>query len=83
MQAFLNFLSSHQLVLEAGVLWVVSAAISTMPEPSQQDSVAYNWLYGFLHVIAANLNRFGARLPGGTVTVSSSTTITKTPEETK
>lgn len=66
MHDLLNFLIAHQLVCEGAGLWLASAAVSTMPEPTQQDSVAYNWLYGFLHVVAANLNRFGARLPAKT-----------------
>lgn len=79
MHDLLNFLSAHQLVIEAGMLWILSAAISTMPEPTPQDSMAYTWLYRLMHLVAANLDKVWAFLPGGNLMAMHS--FTKMPEE--
>jgi hypothetical protein len=47
-------------------LWIFSAAVSAMTQPGDKSSVAYQWLYRFTHLLAANLDRAGlfeARVP--------------------
>jgi hypothetical protein len=41
----------------AGALWLFSAAVSAMDQPSSKDSRFYGWLYRFTHLLAANLDR--------------------------
>ena len=38
-------------------LWVFSAAVCAMSTPNGNSSAAYQWLYQFLHLLAANLDR--------------------------
>ncbi len=40
-------------------LWVFSAAVCAMSAPDGKSSKAYQWLYGFAHLLAANLDRVG------------------------
>jgi hypothetical protein len=40
-------------------LWVFSAAVCALSAPDGHSSKAYQWLYKFLHLLAANLNRVG------------------------
>jgi hypothetical protein len=45
-------------------LWVFSAAVCAMSTPDDKSSKAYQWLYRFSHLLAANLDR--AWLTGAT-----------------
>ena len=46
----------------AAALWLFSAATHAMPDPKPEDRY-YAWLYNFLHVVAANLDRIGKTKP--------------------
>jgi hypothetical protein len=35
--------------------WILSAAVSALPEPAGNGSPVYLWLYRFSHTIAGNL----------------------------
>ena len=41
--------------------WVLSAAISSMPQPDTQSGKLYTWFYHFTHVAAANLQQYFRR----------------------
>ena len=58
----MNWIISHQAILGAAGVWVLSAAISNMPEPDTTSSKAYRWLYGFLHTAAGNLDKLGSAM---------------------
>jgi hypothetical protein len=58
----------HDLILPGGshlfwrgvvTLWVFSAAVGAMGQPDGKSSQEYEWLYRFLHLLAANLDRAG------------------------
>jgi len=38
-------------------LWLLSAAISTMPAPDTNSGKLYLWAYGFLHAVSGNLDK--------------------------
>ena len=60
-----DFLMQHQFWAAAGIYWIFSAAVSSMPEPGAGGSPGYLWLYRFLHTIAGNITTAVAgRLPG-------------------
>ena len=40
-------------------LWVFSAAVCAMSAPDGKSGRAYQWLYRFSHLLAANLDRAG------------------------
>jgi hypothetical protein len=66
-------------------LWIFSAAVSAMQMPDKCSSPAYQWVYRFTHLLAANLDRAGLlgeaqQLSGGDV-VSSRVMIETKPEE--
>ena len=41
------------------LLWMGSAAVSALPAPGEKSSPTYQWLFRFLHLLAANLDRAG------------------------
>ena len=43
------------------IMWVFSAAVSTMP-PYSGSNYAFKWFYAFVHVLAANLDK--VHIPG-------------------
>lgn len=43
----------------AGGQWLLSAFIGGMPPPTTASGMGYNWLYGSLHLLAANLDKVG------------------------
>ena len=51
----IDFIIQHSTVLGVGAFWVLSAAVSAMPEPMPNGSPGYAWLYKFAHTIAGNL----------------------------
>ena len=46
-------------------LWIFSAGVSALATPSAQSSPSYQWLFRFLHLLAANLDRAGLFEPHG------------------
>jgi hypothetical protein len=61
----IEFAVHHQFWIAAGLYWFFSAAVSAMPEPGENASAGYLWLYRFLHTTAGNLTTvFGNKLSG-------------------
>ena len=46
-----------RLSVERLGLWVFSAAVCAMSAPDGKSGKAYQWLYRFSHLLAANLDR--------------------------
>lgn len=44
-------------------LWIFSAAVSALSAPDDKSSQLYAWVYRFLHLLAANLDRAGLLEP--------------------
>ena len=49
-------------------LWVFSAGVSALAQPDSESSSGYCWLFRFLHLLAANLDRAGLLKDGSPVT---------------
>lgn len=68
-----QFILAHQFWTAVAAYWLFSAAVSSMPDPSEKSSSGYTWFWKFTHIIAGNLNNaFGGKVPGvarGAVTV--------------
>lgn len=55
-----EFLSAHhEFLYGVGAIWAFSALVGGMPEPDSSSGKAYRWLYGSLHLFAANLDKVG------------------------
>ncbi len=52
-----DLLTNHSFWVGMGSLWAFSALVGGMPEPDQASGKAYKWLYGSLHLFAANLDK--------------------------
>jgi hypothetical protein len=50
---------SHLFLRGVMTLWVFSAAVGAMGQPDGKSGRGYEWLYRFLHLLAANLDRAG------------------------
>lgn len=50
---------SHSFLRGIMALWVFSAAVGGMNVPDARSSPTYQWLYRFMHLLAANLDRAG------------------------
>ena len=48
----------HHMADSIIAAYIISAAISTMPQPEATSGKAYSWLYHFLHVASANLDQY-------------------------
>lgn len=59
------FFGGHEFlddfVRNGAMWWMMSAAIRTMPLPAPTANVFYIWLYNFLQVVGANLDKIGKR----------------------
>ena len=61
----LQFIAQHQFWIAVVMFWILSAAVSALPEPAGNGSPVYLWLYRFSHTIAGNLTTaFDSRIPG-------------------
>ena len=49
----------HFFLRGLATLWVFSAAVSALSAPDCKSSPLYQWLYRFMHLLAANLDRAG------------------------
>ena len=59
------FITQHQFWAAVAGYWILSAAVSALPEPAGNSSPTYLWLYRFSHTIAGNITTaFGSRIPG-------------------
>jgi hypothetical protein len=48
-------LALREFWVAAGMYWIFSAAVSSMPDPKAGGSAGYLWLYRFLHTTAGNI----------------------------
>lgn len=53
----MNFIHHHHIMITLVCAYVFSAGIQTMPTPKKDSPTSYTWLFNFLHVISANLER--------------------------
>ena len=61
----LDFLKQHDFWTATVLYWILSAAVSSLPQPSVNSGAGYSWLFRFVHTIAGNLTTaFGSRIPG-------------------
>src|SRR4051812_35505142 len=51
----ITFIAQHQFWTAVAGYWILSAAVSSLPEPGANSRPAYLWLYRFLHTIAGNI----------------------------
>jgi hypothetical protein len=59
------FLMAHLFWVGVGALWFFSAFVGGMPAPDAASGKGYRWLYGSVHLFAANLDKVNqsVRLP--------------------
>lgn len=51
-------------ILGIAALWIYSAAVSSLPQSTEQSSTFYTWFYAFLKRIAGDLSAtFGKYIP--------------------
>jgi hypothetical protein len=50
-----EFVLAHQFWSAVALYWILSAAVSSIPDPTANGNPGYAWLYRFLHTIAGNL----------------------------
>ena len=62
-----TLIAQHGFWVGIGVLWAFSALVGGMPQPDQNSGRAYRWLYGSLHLFAANLDRVANNIKNGDV----------------
>ncbi len=53
------FESLDKLPVGIAFLWIFSAGVSALDPPNAGSSPWYKWLYQFLHLLAANLDKAG------------------------
>jgi hypothetical protein len=79
----------QNVLLSYVVFTVVSAAVSSMPPPTDNSPAWYKWLYKFLNAIMANVSALRGKqnqldaigTTGSTAMVSVTTTETKPPDK--
>ena len=52
-----QFIATHGVWVGIAGMWLFSALSGGMPDPTPQSGVAYRWIYGSLHILAANLDK--------------------------
>jgi hypothetical protein len=62
-----NWVLAHQLVVGAGLMWVLSTAIGAMPTPRDGGSAFYDWLFKFAQGIGGAIPRLLAIYSPGTL----------------
>lgn len=55
MNEFLALVEAHPYITGAVCLWLFSAFVSGMPEPTPTSGTGYVWFYRSLHWAAANI----------------------------
>ena len=64
MNALIVAYHAHPALWILGAYYVFSSAVGSMPMPDTSSSKGYNWLFGFLNTLAANVTRaLASRLP--------------------
>ena len=75
--------TNESFILGVAVLWIYSAAVASLPEPSASSTPFYAWAYKFLKSISGDLSaKFGSYIPSATVTTTSSERDTATTTKT-
>jgi hypothetical protein len=83
----ITFIAQHQFWTAVAGYWILSAAVSLLPEaapwracasrpdPAANSSPAYLWLYRFLHTIAGNITTaLGSKIPGVNAAINGAAT---------
>lgn len=60
MTTVMQFIQAHPAVTALAVYWLFSAAISSMPMPTDKSSPGYRWFFGFTHLLAGSVSRMVA-----------------------
>jgi hypothetical protein len=61
----ITLIAQHQFWTAVAGYWILSAAVSSLPEPGANSNPVYLWLYRFLHTIAGNITTaLGSKIPG-------------------
>lgn len=61
----IHFILQHEFWSGVAGYWILSAAVSAMPEPVTDSTEGYVWLYKFAHTIAGNITTvFSNKIPG-------------------
>lgn len=47
----------HPTMVGVGAMWLFSNFVMTMPSPKRDAGTAYEWAFGFLHVLGAGIPR--------------------------
>ncbi len=77
MNDILAFLQAHLFWVGIISFWVFSAAVSSLPAPTQvATNPFYAWFYAFVTQLAGNFrNAFGTKIPGYNAPLDHPTTI--------
>jgi hypothetical protein len=71
----ITFIAQHQFWAAVAGYWILSAAVSSLPDPAASSSPAYLWLYRFLHTIAGNITTaLGSKIPGVNAAINGAAT---------
>ena len=71
----ITFIAQHQFWTAVAGYWILSAAVSSLPDPAANSSPAYLWLYRFLHTIAGNITTaLGIKIPGVNAAINGAAT---------
>jgi hypothetical protein len=73
-----QFILAHQLVVGAGVMWVLSSAIGAMPTPKDGSSALYVWAFTFLQTIGGAIPRILAIYSPSTLSTLTGQTVKTT-----
>jgi len=52
-----HFIAMHGYLAGAVGMWIFAALVSTMPPLDPNAGYGLRWAYGFLHTLAANLDK--------------------------
>lgn len=50
-----EWIVAHPAIVAAGVFFVFSNAVQSLPAPAANSGAAYRWLFGFSHGLAGNI----------------------------
>lgn len=53
----MNYLHAHAYLYGIVGMWAFGALVSTMPPLPDNAGYGWRWAYGFLHALAANLDK--------------------------
>ena len=60
MNSLWQFIIAHETVIGMGSLWVVSAAVSSLPAPVATSGTFYVWFYKFANLVVANFDKLSS-----------------------